>query len=270
MGSSRLRRVRGPPTHIALLRRMCVEERRWIPATEFEYAIASVNLLPGPASTQLAIYGAWRLRKTVGAIVGGVCFIIPGLVLILMLSAVFLAHNPPRWILGAAAGTGSAVPAVAISAACGFVPGSWKRIGTARSQRARWFIYGLLGTASAATIGPYLVLVLIGCGLAEVLIRREGQSSACHPRRLHTVIPARCPRSPPLRSDPIQPHDPIVPHRSWTRRHRSHRRIGHTARSRVSTPLQVPVLAAALAWFFALRRGVVSGLLTAGGIGVPV
>ena len=120
----------GPPTHIALLRRMCVEERRWIPATEFEDAIASVNLLPGPASTQLAIFCAWRLRRTVGAILGGVCFIVPGLVLILVLSAVFLAHNPPRWILGAAAGAGAAVPAVALSAASGFVPASWKRIGT--------------------------------------------------------------------------------------------------------------------------------------------
>ena len=67
----------GPPTHIALLRRLCVEERGWIPATEFEDAIASVNLLPGPASTQLAIFCAWRLRKTVGAILGWVCFIVP-------------------------------------------------------------------------------------------------------------------------------------------------------------------------------------------------
>ena len=45
----------GPPTHIALLRRMCVEERGWIDATEFEDGIATTNLLPGPASTQLAI-----------------------------------------------------------------------------------------------------------------------------------------------------------------------------------------------------------------------
>jgi len=94
MDSSRLHRVRGPPSHIALFRRMCVEERNWIEATEFEDAIASVNLLPGPASTQLAIFCAWRLRRTVGAILGGVCFISPGLVVILVLSAVFLAHHP--------------------------------------------------------------------------------------------------------------------------------------------------------------------------------
>ena len=61
---------------------------------EFEDAIAATNLLPGPASTQLAIYCAWRLRGAVGAVLGGLCFIVPGLVLILALSAVFLAEPP--------------------------------------------------------------------------------------------------------------------------------------------------------------------------------
>ncbi len=54
----------GPPTHIRLLRSLCVERRRWIGATEFEDAIATCNLLPGPASTQLSIYCAWRVRGT--------------------------------------------------------------------------------------------------------------------------------------------------------------------------------------------------------------
>jgi chromate transporter len=162
----------GPPTHIALLRRLCVEERQWIEAKEFEEAIATMNLLPGPASTQLAIYCAWRLRGAVGAVLGGLCFIVPGLVLILALSAVFLARHPPDWILGAAAGAGAAVPAVALNAAWGFVPASWRRIGTARSQRVRWIAYGLGGGAAAATVGPFLVLVLVGCGVTEIMVRR--------------------------------------------------------------------------------------------------
>jgi chromate transporter len=47
------------------------------PASELEDAIATTNLLPGPASTQLAIFGAWRLRGAVGAVLGGVCFMMP-------------------------------------------------------------------------------------------------------------------------------------------------------------------------------------------------
>jgi chromate transporter len=162
----------GPPTHIALLRRMCVEERGWIDAAEFEDGIAATNLLPGPASTQLAIFCAWRLRGPVGGLIGGVCFIVPGLVLILLLSAVFLAKNPPEWILGAAAGAGAAVPAVALKAAAGFVPASWKRIGAAPGQRSRWCAYVLAGGAAAAVAGPYLVLILLVCGAIEIVIRR--------------------------------------------------------------------------------------------------
>src|SRR5580692_9636749 len=81
----------GPPTHILLLRRLCVETRPWIDAEEFEDAIATTNLLPGPASTQLAIYCAWRLRGARGALIGGACFIFPGLALIIVLAAVFMA-----------------------------------------------------------------------------------------------------------------------------------------------------------------------------------
>jgi chromate transporter len=85
----------GPPAHIALLRDLCVTRRRWLDDRAFEDAIAAMNLLPGPASTQMAIYCAWRLRGTAGALVGGLSFILPGLVLILALSALFLATSPP-------------------------------------------------------------------------------------------------------------------------------------------------------------------------------
>ena len=177
----------GPPTHITLLRRMCVDERHWLDAREFEDGIAATNLLPGPASTQLAIFCAWRLRGTVGAILGGLCFIIPGLILILALSVVFLASHPPQWILGAAAGAGAAVPAVALYAAWGLVPGSWKRIGTKRTQHVRWVIYALVGGTAAATVGPYLVLVLLACGLSEIAISR--QSSPRSSGSARAVIP---------------------------------------------------------------------------------
>jgi chromate transporter len=178
----------GPPTHIALLRRLCVEERGWIDAGEFEDGIATTNMLPGPASTQLAIFCGWRLRRTAGAIVGGICFIVPGLVLILALSAVFLASHPPSWVLGAAAGAGAVVPAVAINAAWGLLPASWTRIGPETAQHVRWLVYALLGGSAAAAAGPYLVFVLIACGVAEILIRRR--SRPARPRSAPGVVPA--------------------------------------------------------------------------------
>jgi chromate transporter len=165
----------GPPAHIRLLRDLCVQRRRWLDAEDFEDAVAVCNLLPGPASTQLAIFCAWRLRGRLGALAGGVAFIVPGLVVILVLAALFLSTSPPQWVLGAGAGAGAAVPAVAIHAGAGLTGASWQR----RRNTARWLAYLVAGAASAATLGPWLVLVLLGCGLAELTLdlgprRRQG------------------------------------------------------------------------------------------------
>jgi chromate transporter len=159
----------GPPAHIALLRKLVID-RHWLDPREFEDGVAVVNLLPGPASTQLTIYCAWRLRGAVGALIGGACFILPGLVVILALAALFLAAHPPGWVAGAALGAGSAVPAVAVAAALGLVPPSWHRAETT-AARARWLGYLLAGGAAAALVGPWLVAVLVGCGLIEAAVR---------------------------------------------------------------------------------------------------
>jgi chromate transporter len=159
----------GPPVHIALLRDLCVTRRRWIAERDFEDAIAAVNLLPGPASTQLAIFCAHRLRGRVGALVGGVCFIVPGLALILALAAVFLADDPPAWLRGAGAGAGAAVAAVAVKAGLDLIRPSWTR---AAGRRGPLLAYLALGALAAAAVGPWLVLVLIGCGLVSLGLRR--------------------------------------------------------------------------------------------------
>jgi chromate transporter len=159
----------GPPAHITLLRELCVERRRWLDERDFEDALAAVNLLPGPASTQLAIFCAWRVGGLPGAVVGGLAFIVPGLILILVLAALFLAGSPPRWVRGAGAGAGAAVAAVAVQAGLGLLPASLRRSGAA--ARWRWGLYLLAGGLSAALLGPWLVLVLLGCGALETTIR---------------------------------------------------------------------------------------------------
>ena len=167
----------GPPTHISLLRKLCVERRGWLTATDFEDAIAACNLLPGPASTQLAIYCAWRLRGRVGALVGGLAFIVPGLILILALAALFLAGSPPDWVSGAGAGAGAAVAAVAVHAGWSLVPGSWGRAAR-NARRLRWLLYAAAGGAAAATVGPWIVVVLLGCGAVELAVRRVSFAAA--------------------------------------------------------------------------------------------
>ena len=188
----------GPPTHIALLRELCVERRRWLDAHEFEDAVAACNLLPGPASTQLAIYCAWRVRGRAGALVGGAAFIVPGLVLILALAVLFLAGSPPTWVRGAGAGAGAAVAAVAVQAGASLVPASWRR---ARKRAAGgWVAISLAGAVAAATVGPWLVLVLLGCGAVELVAQRGRAptlaADADAARGGRAAAPAGCSRWP--------------------------------------------------------------------------
>jgi chromate transporter len=153
-----------------------VVRRRWLSAEQFEDAIAATNLLPGPGSTQLAIFCAWRLRGVPGALVGGAGFILPGLVAILGLSALFLASAPPSWVLGAGAGAGAAVAAVALRAGIGLIPSSWQR--ARETHPLRWVLYATAGAVAVALVGAWLVLILIACGLIELFTRRPGLSGS--------------------------------------------------------------------------------------------
>jgi chromate transporter len=162
----------GPPAHIALLRKLVVDRQGWMDHHEFEDANAACSLLPGPSSTQLAIFCAYRVAGWPGAIIGGLGFIVPAVVLILALSVVFLSGSPPGWIRGAGAGAGAAVAAVAVRAGLDLLRPSYDRARAEDGALVRWAAYGAAGGVAAATIGPWLVLVLLGCGLLELAIRR--------------------------------------------------------------------------------------------------
>jgi chromate transporter len=162
----------GPPAHVALLRQLVVDRRKWLSPREFEDANAACGLLPGPASTQLAIFCAYRVAGPAGAVVGGLGFILPAVVIILALSVLFLGHAPPLWVRGAGAGAGAAVAAVAVQAARTLVGPSLTRVRHDRWRTVRWAVYLVLGAVAGALAGSFLVLVLLACGAAEWLAQR--------------------------------------------------------------------------------------------------
>jgi chromate transporter len=114
------------------------------------------------------------VRGIAGALVGGLAFVLPGLVAIIALAALFLAGSPPEWIVGAGAGAGAVVAAVAVRAGAGLVPSSLARMRGAR--RRRWWAYAMAGAVATALIGPWLVLVLIAAGLIELVWSRHGSA----------------------------------------------------------------------------------------------
>jgi chromate transporter len=162
----------GPPSHIVLLRQLMVDRQRWMDAQEFQDANAACGLLPGPASTQLAIFCAYRVAGPAGAIVGGLGFIVPAVVLVLVLSLLFLSRSPPLWVRGAGAGAGAAVAAVAVHAGRALVGPSIAATRDSSGRLPRWGIYLAIGAATSALLGAYVVIALLACGVFELAVRR--------------------------------------------------------------------------------------------------
>src|SRR5215203_6213925 len=81
----------GPAGQIAVMQRTLVEERRWIGQKRFLHAMNYCMLLPGPEAQQLAIYVGWLLNGTRGGLVAGTLFVLPGVVALLALSAIYVA-----------------------------------------------------------------------------------------------------------------------------------------------------------------------------------
>jgi chromate transporter len=163
----------GPPAHVSLLRDLMVRRKGWMDARAFEDANAACSLLPGPSSTQLAIFCAYRVGGPAGAVIGGLGFVVPAVVMVLALSVLFLSSAPPQWVRGAGAGAGAAVAAVAVRAGGELIRPSYEHAMAGHGHRLRWLAYLVAGIAAAIAIGPYLVLVLVACGLFEVF-RRTG------------------------------------------------------------------------------------------------
>jgi chromate transporter len=84
-------------------------------------------------------------------------------------------------VRGAGAGAAGAVPAVAVQAGLMLVGPSWRH---ARMHHARWLVYVVAGGIAAAMAGPYVVVVLLSCGVVELLLARSGSG------RLASVNPA--------------------------------------------------------------------------------
>src|SRR5260370_10386708 len=75
----------GPAAHVALMRRVVVVQRKWLPEDEFFRMFAACNLIPGPSSTELAIYLGYKRAGGVGLAAGGGLFILPGVVILLFI-----------------------------------------------------------------------------------------------------------------------------------------------------------------------------------------
>jgi len=106
----------GPAGQIAVMQRTLVEEKRWLGQQRFLHALNFCMLLPGPEAQQLAIYTGWLLNGLRGGLVAGTLFVLPGMVALLVLSALYVAFGDTTVLSGLFLGLGAAVVAIVVQA----------------------------------------------------------------------------------------------------------------------------------------------------------
>lgn len=106
----------GPAAQIAVMHRIVVDEKRWVSESRFLHALNYCMLLPGPEAQQLAIYIGWLLHRTLGGLMAGLLFVLPGFIAILALSILYAGYQDVGWVDALFFGLKSAVLAVVIQA----------------------------------------------------------------------------------------------------------------------------------------------------------
>jgi chromate transporter len=159
----------GPAVHVAMLREETVRRRRWLPDGEFLDLFGAVSVLPGPSSTQLAIVLARRRAGWAGLVVGGVCFVLPAMAIVLVLAWAYVRYGSTPTGGGVLYGVGPVVIAVVAVAV-------WELAGSALArhrERGPLAVAGMAAVGVAALAG-YLasvnvLVILVAAGLVVAL-----------------------------------------------------------------------------------------------------
>jgi len=151
----------GPAGQIAVMHRILVEEKRWISESRFLHALNYCMLLPGPEAQQLATYVGWLMHRTLGGIMAGGLFILPGVIAIMGLSWIYALYGKVGFVAALFFGLKAAVLAIVLEAVV--------RIGK-RALKNRV----LIGIAAAAFVAIFFLdapfpLIILAAGLIGFL-----------------------------------------------------------------------------------------------------
>jgi chromate transporter len=106
----------GPAAQIAMMHRVFVDEKKWIDEPRYLHALNYCMLLPGPEAQQLATYVGWLLHGVKGGLIAGALFVLPGALVVLGLSWLYLAHGSAPLVEAAFFGVRAAVVAFVVEA----------------------------------------------------------------------------------------------------------------------------------------------------------
>ncbi|PUB24890.1 chromate transporter [Promicromonospora sp. AC04] len=154
----------GPAGQIAVMQRTLVDEKRWIGQGRFLHALNYCMLLPGPEAQQLAVYTGWLLNGLRGGLAAGVLFVLPGMLTLLVLSAVYVAFGDTTVVSAVFAGLAPAVLAIVVQAVV--------RIGRRALTSPALVVLAVGAFVALALFAVPFPFVVLGAGVIGWLVHR--------------------------------------------------------------------------------------------------
>jgi len=154
----------GPAGQIALMHRLIVDEKKWLEEKQFLHALNFCMLLPGPEAMQLATYCGWLLHGVKGGLIAGLLFILPGLLVLLGLSTLYVTLGHVPIVEGLLFGLKAAVLVIVLQAL----------VKVAKRALKGWHSYGvaIAGFIALAFLNLPFPLVIFAAGFIGFLYPR--------------------------------------------------------------------------------------------------
>jgi len=160
----------GPAAHIAMMHDEVVKRRKWLDEQRFLDLFGAANMIPGPSSTEMAIYLGFQRAGWLGLVLGGVCFILPAMLIVLALAWVYVRFGATAEANRLFYGIKPVVIAIIAQALWGLGPKAVKNILT-----------GIVGVTVIALylLGANVIALLVAGGLVVMFgegVRRWRES----------------------------------------------------------------------------------------------
>ena len=172
----------GPAAHIAMMREELVRRRRWVSDAQFIDLLGLTNLIPGPNSTEMAIHLGYLRAGAWGLVLGGICFIVPAMLIVMALAWAYVRWGGLPVATGVLYGVKPVIIAIVLQA-------MW---GLARTAVRGPLLAGAFVVAAAlALAGVHELLVLFGAGGVAALVVPRRRAVAGAVAALAWATPAR-------------------------------------------------------------------------------
>jgi chromate transporter len=159
----------GPAAHIAMMDNEIVRRRRWVTPERFLDLLGVSNLVPGPSSSELAVYLGYERAGVPGLIAAALCFVSPAALMVAALARAYVQLGTVPRVQGALYGLKPVVIAVVVQAVWALAP---------RALRSKFLAFLSVVAGAAAALGVSTLAVLLGSGLIAMLAHARSARSS--------------------------------------------------------------------------------------------